>query len=200
MANAVAALYTSLTLESSQFIANAKRTATATEQMSRNISKSLTVAKSAVQGFIAVAGVGFATTGIKNALDYASAIGETAQQLGVATQAYQELSYAATQSGVEQAELETGLARLTRNIGQGAKVFGELGISIRDAGGNSRATGDVFNDIAAKLGKIQDPAKRAAYEVELFGKAGQKLDTLLSGGTAALGAMADEARRLGLVL
>lgn len=200
MANAVAALYTSLTLESSQFIANSKRAATAAEKMSNDISKSLTAAKSAVNGFLAIAAVGFAATGIKNALDYASAIGETAQQLGVATTAYQELTYAATQTGVSQQELEAGLARLTRNIGQGAKVFGELGIAIRDTAGNSRATGDVFNDVAAKLGSIQDPAKRAAIEVQLFGKAGQKLDTLLSGGTAAVGALADEAHRLGMVL
>ena len=200
MANAVAALYTSLTLESSQFVANSKRAATAAEKMSNDISKSLTAAKSAVNGFLAIAAVGFAATGIKNALDYASAIGETAQQLGVATTAYQELTYAATQTGVSQQELETGLARLTRNIGQGAKVFGELGIAIRDTAGNSRATGDVFNDVAAKLGSIQDPAKRAAIEVQLFGKAGQKLDTLLSGGTAAVGALADEAHRLGMVL
>ena len=200
MANAVAALYTSLTLESSQFIANSKRAATAAEKMSNDISKSLTAAKSAVNGFLAIAAVGFAATGIKNALDYASAIGETAQQLGVATTAYQELTYAATQTGVSQQELEAGLARLTRNIGQGAKVFGELGIAIRDTAGNSRDTGDVFNDVAAKLGSIQDPAKRAAIEVQLFGKAGQKLDTLLSGGTAAVGALADEAHRLGMVL
>ena len=200
MANAVAALYTSLTLESSQFVANSKRAATAAEKMSNDISKSLTAAKSAVNGFLAIAAVGFAATGIKNALDYASAIGETAQQLGVATTAYQELTYAATQTGVSQQELEAGLARLTRNIGTGAKVFGELGIAIRDTAGNSRATGDVFNDVAAKLGSIQDPAKRAAIEVQLFGKAGQKLDTLLSGGTAAVGALADEAHRLGMVL
>ena len=200
MANAVAALYTSLTLESSQFVANSKRAATAAEKMSNDISKSLTAAKSAVSGFLAIAAVGFAATGIKNALDYASAIGETAQQLGVATTAYQELTYAATQTGVSQQELEAGLARLTRNIGQGAKVFGELGIAIRDTAGNSRDTGDVFNDVAAKLGSIQDPAKRAAIEVQLFGKAGQKLDTLLSGGTAAVGALADEAHRLGMVL
>ena len=200
MANAVAALYTSLTLESSQFVANSKRAASAAEKMSNDISKSLTAAKSAVNGFLAIAAVGFAATGIKNALDYASAIGETAQQLGVATTAYQELTYAATQTGVSQQELEAGLARLTRNIGQGAKVFGELGIAIRDTAGNSRDTGDVFNDVAAKLGSIQDPAKRAAIEVQLFGKAGQKLDTLLSGGTAAVGALADEAHRLGMVL
>lgn len=200
MASPVAALYTSITLEHSQFVTNAKRAATAAEKMSNDISRSLTVAKSAVQGFIAAAAVGFATTGIRNALNYASAIGETAQQLGVATDAYQELTYAATQSGVAQQELETGLSRLTRNIGQGAKVFGELGISIKDAAGNSRETGEVFKDIAGKLGKISDPAKRAAYEVALFGKTGQKLDTLLAGGTAALSSLANEARRLGLVL
>lgn len=200
MANAVAALYTSLTLESSQFIANAKRTATATEQMSNNISKSLTVAKSAVQGFIAVAGVGLVTNTIKNALNYAAAIDETSQQLGIAAKKYQELKFAASQSGVAQSELETGIARLTRNIGTGSKAFDQLGISIRDSNGNSRSTGDVFNDIADKLGKVEDPAKRAAYEVALFGKSGQKLDPLLSGGTTALNAMADEAERLGLVL
>lgn len=200
MATAAAALYTSLTLESSSFNTNLKRAATAAEQTSAQISRSLTAAKSAVVGFLSVASAGVAVATVNRALQYAASIGETSQQLGIAAKKYQELTYAATQQGVAQGDLETGLARLTRTIGKGSEAFDKLGIATKDANGNSRATGDVFDDIAAALGKIQDPAKRAALEVELFGKSGQKLDTLLAGGTAAIAAMADEAARLGLVL
>ena len=200
MANAVAALFTSLTLEAAGFISNSKKAADATDVMASKISKSLTISKGAVDDFINALGVGISIATVAKALDYAASIGEVSQQLGVATKSYQELSYAATQVGVSQQELETGLARLTRNIGTGAEVFAQLGIAIRDTAGNSRSTSDVFNDVADKLRKIEDPAKRAAIEVAIFGKTGQKLDTMLSGGTEALGAMADEARRLGMVL
>lgn len=157
-------------------------------------------------GGIASAATGVTLIGLaKRGLDYASSLGEVSQQLGVTTKDLQVYRYAASQVGIEQEEMDKGLAKLTLTLGKAkpgaeeqAKAFGALGISIASL--NGKAAGDVIPRIAEGLSKISDPAKRAAIEVQLFGKAGQKLDTLLTGGAAGVKAFADEAGRLGMVL
>ncbi|HEY8593315.1 MAG TPA: phage tail tape measure protein [Sphingomicrobium sp.] len=143
----------------------------------------------------------------KSGLEYASSLGEVAQQLGVTSTELQEYRYAATQVGIAQDEMDQGLAKLTRSLGVAssgtgaqAKVFAELGISVRDANGHVKTAGAVMPELANALAKIPDPAKRAAIEVTLFGKSGQKLDTLLSGGASQINNLRDAAQKLGVVL
>jgi hypothetical protein len=143
----------------------------------------------------------------KDGLDYASSLGEVSQQLGVTTRDYQVFAYAATQVGVSQEEMEKALSKLTLSIGQaadGAKkqagTFNELGINVKTAGGDIRSASDIIPELADALAKIPDPAARARIEVELFGKTGQKLDTLLSGGSKAIEEFATAAEKLGLTL
>lgn len=143
----------------------------------------------------------------KRALDYASSLGEVAQQLGVSTKELQQYRYAASQAGVSQDEMDKGLAKLTRTIGEAkagskaqATTFRELGVAIQDANGRVYSAGEVIPKLADALAKIKDPATRARVEVDLFGKAGQKLDTLLAGGSAAVNELTNAASKLGIVL
>lgn len=205
MATLVGSLFTSMTLENASFISNAKRTADATERMGRQIDKSLGLAKGAVTGFLGALSVAAVGSVIKNSLDLAGGLGELSQQAGVTQRTFQELSFAATQAGVKQGELEAGLARLTRTLGDaktGGKAavaaFAALGISQKQLA--SLNTDQALQLVANSLSRIEDPAKRAAAEVDLFGKAGQRLDPLLSGANGSLKAFADEAERLGIVL
>ena len=201
----VASLYTTLTMEYSGFLTAAKRAATATEQMSNSINKSLGVAKAATVAFAASFGISEILRTTNAGLAYASSLGETAQQLGVSTRALQEYTFAATQTGIEQATLETGLAKLTRTLGEAqsggkkqAEAFAAVGVSYAEL---QRLTPDeAFRRVAEGLGKITDPAKRAAIEVDLFGKAGQKLDTLLAGGVGQIDQLSRAANELGVVL
>lgn len=203
----VASLFTSLELESSQFVVGLKRSVDQAAKSGRAIEQHLNRARSAataLAGFWAgseIVGAG------KRALEYASSLGEVAQQLGITTKDLQEYRYAASQAGVSQEEMDKGLAKLTRTIGEakaGSKaqvaVFRELGLSIEDANGRVYTAGEMIPKIADALEKIKDPASRARIEVDLFGKAGQKLDTLLSGGSKAINNLRDAAQRLGLVL
>jgi hypothetical protein len=161
----------------------------------------------AVTGLFAAIGVGAIAAAGSRALDYASSLAEVAQQLGVTAEQLQVFRYAASQVGVSQDDLDKGLAKLTRTIGEAEtgsakaqKLFAALGVSLQDASGHAKSTGQLLPEIADALQQIDDPAKRAAIEVELFGKAGQKLDNLLSGGSAAISELTKSARDLGLVL
>ncbi len=80
---------------------------------------------------------------VQGSLDFASSLGETAQQLGVTTDALQEYRYAATQAGLSQEEMDKALAKLTRTIGEAAngskkqvEAFNSLGIAVKDANGH----------------------------------------------------------------
>ncbi len=141
----------------------------------------------------------------KNGLAYASSLAEVAQQLGVTTDDLQRFRYAASQVGIEQETLDKGLGKLTQTMGKAqlgakepAKAFEALGISVASLSG--KTAGDVIPRIADALGLIPDPAKRAAIEVALFGKAGQQLDTLLGSGRGQIDELTQAAQRLGLVL
>lgn len=168
---------------------------------------------SLVLGFTAFTGgallVGGALLGVTNrALDHASALGEEAQQLGVTTNDLQIYRYAATQVGIAQEDMDRGLQKLTVTMGKaqaGAegpqKTFKRLSDVLgRELVIAGRTAGDVLPDIAEALSKLPNPAERATFELELFGKSGQKLDTLLAGGRAEIDRLRDAAYSLGLVL
>ncbi|MCH9835531.1 phage tail tape measure protein, partial [bacterium] len=144
---------------------------------------------------------------ISQGLEYASSLGEVSQQLGVTTDALQEYRYAATQAGLSQDEMDQALAQLTRRAGEAAsgtkaqaEAFEKLGISVRTANNEMIPTGDLIPMIADGLQKIESPAQRAAILMDLFGKSGQKLEPLLSGGSAAINNLRNAAYELGIVL
>lgn len=157
-------------------------------------------------GDLAAAATGASLVALaKRGLDYASSLGEVAQQLGFTTRELQLYRYAASQAGVEQEELDKGLQKLTGTIGKaklGAegpiKAFNALGISVRQL--EESSNGQIFELVAEGLAKIPDRAKRGAIELALFGRAGQQLDTILSGGRGAIDELSQAAERLGLVL
>ena len=203
----IGALRVSLGLDSAQFEAGSKRARqTAKSDVSaiqREFDRLKTIGSS-------LAGIWASSEIIaagKRALDYASSLGEVAQQLGISTKELQQYRYAASQAGVSQDEMGKGLAKLTRTIGEAkagskaqATTFRELGVAIQDANGRVYSAGEVIPKLADALSKIKDPATRARVEVDLFGKAGQKLDTLLAGGSAGVNELRDAAQRLGVVL
>ncbi|MBX9859347.1 MAG: hypothetical protein K2Y20_07115 [Sphingomonas sp.] len=201
----VGSLYTSLTLESQSFYVALKKAGAETEANVAKMQKSL----SGLTNALKVAGAALALDQLRGvaqrALEYASSLGEVAQQLGVTTKDLQVYRYAATQVGIAQEDMDKGLAKLTLSLGKaeaGSKAqiaaFNALGISLDQI--NGKTAGDVIPLIAEGLARIPDPAHRAAIEVELFGKIGQRLDTLLSGGSQGVQDLADAAERLGIIL
>lgn len=175
--------------------------------MGQNIKKGFNLAQSAAFGFVAAIGIDAVIQAAKQGLEYASSLGEVAQQLGITTDALQEYRYAATQAGLSQEEMDQALSQLTRRIGEAAggtkaqaEAFNKLGVSVKDANGNVIDAGEAIPKIADALKDVQSPAERAAILMDLFGKSGQKLEPLLSGGSAAVNELRNAAQELGLVL
>lgn len=157
-----------------------------------------------VAGAIAAA---FTVQAVKQALDYAASIGEVATQIGVTTTELQAYRFAATQTNVTQAELEKSLSKLTLALGKAgtgakkeAQTFEILGISIKDAEGNIRPTGEVFLEVADRIASITDPAKRAAAATAVFGEDARKLLPLLEGGADGLREFGRQAEEAGAII
>lgn len=207
MASLIGALRVTLSADTAAFSTGMKRAERQATQSSSVIQKQLGQVKQAAIGFAA----GFSLVKLvevgKRALEYAGSLAEVAQQLGLTTRELQVFRFAGSQVGITTEEMDKAMAKLTANIGkaaagsqQQAKFFSAMGINIRDASGHIKGAGVVTLELADKLAKVRDPAQRAAAEVTAYGKAGQRLDTLLSGGSKAINELAAAAEKMGLVL
>jgi hypothetical protein len=122
---------------------------------------------------------------------------DQSRALGVSTQGLQEWQYAAKMSGAEAGELNAGLKKLSVAVEKGAPEFKKLGIQTKDASGNARPLLDVMGDTADAVGKIEDPTKRTATAMALFGKGGAKLIPLFASGREEIDALRAEVTELG---
>jgi len=211
----IGALRVTLGLDSSEFEAGSARVRKVAKQNVNDIQaqyEKLGAAigsnlRNALTGVAALLGGAQLVAAGKRALDYASSLGEVSQQLGVTSKDLQVYRYAASQVGISQDEMDTALSKLSVTIGKanaGVKAsvdpFRQLGVSVKDANGNLLTAGQVIPRLADALAKVKDPATRAQLEVELFGRTGQKLDTLLAGGSSAINDLTKAATDLGLVI
>ena len=177
------------------------------EAMGRRVggaAKAIAIAGAAVAGAFVL---GQIKDAIKSSIEYASSLGETAQQLGVTTKALQEFRYAAQQNGVAQEEIDKGLQRLTKTVGLAAggnkaaiKAFADLGVNVRDAGGNIKATDVIFEESAGGLVKLKSSAEQMAAGSAILGKSFGQLLPIFQLGKEGIGQVRAEAQRLGVVL
>ena len=143
----------------------------------------------------------------KGAFELGSSLAEASSKLGVTVDELQRYRYIADQVGISQEEMDAGLSKLNRSIGQADagnkklnEAFGELNVSVRTSNGELKTAGQIMPELVAKISAIPEPAKRAALEVALFGKSGQNLENLLGGGSDALAKLSAEFDRLGIAL
>jgi hypothetical protein len=203
----IGALRVTLGIDTAQFEAGTKRARGIARRDATAIQQELSKIRSGFNTLLTgVAATALVAAG-KRALDYASSLGEVAQQAGVSAKELQEYRYAASQAGITSDEMDKALAKLTKTMGEalaGEKsqvaAFRELGVALQDANGRVYTAGELIPKLADAFAKIEDPAKRARLQTDLFGKSGQKLDTLLAGGSKAINELRDAAHRLGIVL
>jgi uncharacterized membrane protein len=144
---------------------------------------------------------------IRSTADLGDAAVKTAQKVGVGVEAWQRYAYAAKLSDVEAAQLSDGLGYLNRNTveaadgtGPAAEAFKRLGINVRDAKGELKPTGDLFEEVADRIKAMDDGAVKTQVSMALFGRSGRELIPLLNGGGAAIRKLGDDAEALGIVM
>jgi hypothetical protein len=144
---------------------------------------------------------------IVSTAEYAEQTENAALRTGLTVEAFQELSYAAATSGSSVETFESAMTRLAHKMSavtegnqEAALAFGRLGVRVTDGNGHLRDREAVLNDTADALAKIKNPTERAAAAIGIFDRSAVSLIPLLSKGSAGIGKIREEARRLGNVM
>jgi TP901 family phage tail tape measure protein len=130
-------------------------------------------------------------------------IGDTAERLGVSTDALQAFGLAAQLGGSSAEAMAMSLGMLNDKIGDAArggasaKEFAKLGIAFKDANGEIRPTEEVMEDAADKISKLKTTAEKTTAAMNLFGRPGKQLVPLLSKGSKGLEEMRKQMKALG---
>lgn len=200
-------LAVNLRMETAAFEAGAKRARAQTTGLQKTLGTVGTGLKTLAAGMIAGLSVTAITSVASKALEYASSLGEVAQQLGVTTSELQRYRYIASQVGIEQAEMDKGLSFLSRTLGDlsmgakaPAKALERLGFNAQQIAKIAKmSAGDAIPVLADAFAKLGSKTEQSALAADLFGaKLGGKFLSLLAGGSAGINALSESYRKLGL--
>lgn len=158
-------------------------------------------------GVSAIVGAGIVA--FKPIADSVDNINDAAAALGMTTQRYQEMGYAAQLSGSSQEEMGQSLLHLNKSMGEarrGSKealqMFAHVGVTMDDL--RKKDAGAIYEQIADKFHAVGDAGQNAGKKVEvatfLLSRTGYRMIQMMNGGSGAMRAMYAEARRLGVVL
>ena len=142
--------------------------------------------------FAAAAVTGFARY-VKGAIDTADAFGKLEVRTGIAAEKLLAYVNAGKLADVSQKQLTTGLKTLARTQAEAAdgvatysEAYERLGVSVTRADGSLKPSDQLLGEIADKFKDLPDGPEKAAIAMDLFGKSGADMITLLNGGSEAL--------------
>jgi hypothetical protein len=156
-------------------------------------------------GVAAVAAFGAGTSAVANGLidleDRVETLGNTADKLGVSFEFIQTLEEAGRRSGVGIEFVSSAFGRLQKTLAgadeeskAATSALAKLGVSFSDL--ENISPQEQIRLIGEKLQGIEDPAKRTAAAMQIFGKSGADLIPFFNNLTPA----ADDIERLGRAL
>lgn len=124
---------------------------------------------------------------------------------GIAVERLSELGFAAEQSGGDLQKfdkgvkgMQTSIRNLERGLSTSEAAFKSIGVTMADLEG--KTPDEQFKTIATGIDQIQDPSRKAAIALEIFGRAGRELLPMLEGGGDGINALQKQARQLGLTI
>ena len=128
-----------------------------------------------------ITGVVFSVSKLGDSIDKGS------QKMNMSAKQYQKWAYAMKLSGSSIEELREGYNQMSGQISQAVngtkesqKAFQRLGVNLKDANGNLRSTGDIFEDVVVSLQNMDNATERTALAYKLFGESVSKLNPLLN--------------------
>src|SRR5690625_4947290 len=112
---------------------------------------------------------------VRATADMADAAAKGAAQLGITTEAYQELQFAAEDSGASAGDVERALRRLARSADDAAKggsgsaeMFRRLGVDFRGTNKDLRSADAIFMDVAARIAQTKNETEQLAITQDIF--------------------------------
>ena len=182
-----------------------------TEQSGSKFGNFISKAKKLVVGGAIAAGIGKATSALKDGIDktleHTDAVDKASQKLGISSKAYQEWDHVLSQNGVNISSMKGGMKTLVNQMSAAAggsasasEAFKKLGLSVTDNNGKLKDQETMMNEAMDALAGMKDGTERAKLATTLFGKAGSELAPVLNSGKDGIADLKKEANDLGLVM
>ena len=150
---------------------------------------------------VAIAGATTAAAAwIVSASNAGDRVDKLSQKMNLSRKQFQEWDYITKQSGTSMEALSMGMKTLAVQAEADGKAFEKLGINVRDANGNIKDQGTLFNQTLAALFKYENTTERLAVASKLFGRGAQELAPILNSGAKSIEELRQRAHELGLVL
>jgi hypothetical protein len=163
------------------------------EGKAKNLGMAVRGVGNAFKALFAAAAVAGFSAFVKGAIDSADAFGKLSTRTGIAADKLQAYANAGKLADVSQSDLETGLRTLARTQGEAAdgvktysEAYAKLGLSVKKADGSLKPSDQLLGEIAEKFADLPNGPEKAAIAMDIFGRSGSKLITLLNGGSEAL--------------
>jgi hypothetical protein len=163
------------------------------EGKAKNLGMAVRGVGNAFKALFAAAAVAGFSAFVKGAIDSADAFGKLSTRTGIAADKLQAFANAGKLADVSQSDLETGLRTLARTQAEAADgvatyadAYAALGLSVKKADGSLKPSDQLLGEIADKFQDLPNGPEKAAVAMDIFGRSGSKLITLLNGGTEAL--------------
>lgn len=163
----------------------------------------MNVRRAAVITSAAVAAVGGAMlVMVRETAAAGDQLAKTSAKLGIATDALQELRFAAERSGVASGTLDMALQRMTRRLSEAGKGGGEALNAIKELGLNASelaamAPEDAVNRISDALAGVPNQADRVRLAFKFFDSEGVALVNMMQDGSEGVNRLREEFRALG---
>lgn len=127
-------------------------------------------------------------------------VDKLSQKMNLSRKQFQEWDYVTKQSGTSMEALSMSMKTLAVQAEADGKSFEKLGISVKDASGNIKEQGTLFNETLAALFKYENATERLAVASKLFGRGAQELAPILNAGSEEINRLRQRAHDLGLVM
>ncbi len=141
------------------------------------------------------------------AVENAASIKNTAESLGIATDALQDFRLGAAKVGVDVKQADSALETFQKTSGKAASgnkaaaaSFAAIGVDIADSSGRLKPFEQLLGDVADGLARVPDPARQATAAQKLFGESGAELLPFLREGSKGINDLAKANELLGLKL
>lgn len=150
----------------------------------------------------AAAAGGALAFGLKGAIDRADQLAEASARLGLSTEAFSAMAYAASMSGMESSKLEASIRGFSMQIEKTEPLLNALGVATRDLSTKALLPStDIIRGLGDTFARLPPGIEETQLAAELFGvRLGSQMIPLLNLGTQGIKDMEDRAWSLGGVL
>ena len=169
------------------------KTQQAFSQVNRSLDKTQKSMAFMKKSFVGLLGTAAIANFSRQTLQTADDLAKVSSSIGVGAEFLQRFQFAAEQSGVSAEGFDKSLrffsktmGEATMGLGLGLDAVDQLGVSLKDAQGETKDIDDLFIEFMHALSGVENATEKAGLATKLFGRAGIPMVNMIRDGTDAM--------------